>query len=179
MDGYMDGWLERWLTDWLLIDWYVDCSEFYDGPINWLIDWLIDWLNDQLIRFNFLLPWIIAVYQKVSYQTFHAKNVFYEEKTVHNLGKARYQMDLVKSERFPITNEFAAAVCNLPQTYDRMAYHRFIKDWGTVGFWINFVTSLTFNLKKFGQVFTMASVHCVNEEYLFAKFWVIYIYIYI
>ena len=178
MDGYMDGWLERWLTDWLLIDWYVDCSEFYDGPINWLIDWLIDWLNDQLIRFNFLLPWIIAVYQKVSYQTFHAKNVFYEEKTVHNLGKARYQMDLVKSERFPITNEFAAAVCNLPQIYDRMAYHRFIKDWGTVGFWINFVTSLTFNLKKFGQVFTMASVHCVNEEYLFAKFWVIYIYIY-
>ena len=88
-------------------------------------------------------------------------------------------MDLVKSERFPITNEFAAAVCNLPQTYDRIAYHRFIKDWGTVGFWINFVTSLTFNLKKFGQVFTMASVHCVNEEYLFAKFWVIYIYIYI
>ena len=87
-------------------------------------------------------------------------------------------MDLVKSERFPITNEFAAAVCNLPQTYDQMAYHRFIKDWGTVGFWINFVTSLTFNLKKFGQVFTMASVHCVNEEYLFAKFWVTYIYIY-
>ena len=43
-------------------------------------------------------------------------------------------MDLVKSERFPITNEFAAAVCNLPQTYDQMAYHRFIKDWGTVGF---------------------------------------------
>ena len=176
MDGCMDGWLDRWLTDWLLIDWYVDCSEFYDGLINWLIDWLIDWLNDQLIRFNFLLPWIIAVYQKVSYQTFHAENVFYEEKTVHNLGKARYQMDLVKSERFSITNEFAAAVCNLPQTYDRMAYHRFIKDWGTVGFWINFVTSLTFNLKKFGQVFTMASVHCVNEEYLFAKFWVIYIY---
>ena len=120
-----------------------------------------------MIRFILLLPWIIAVYQKVSYQTLHAENVFYEEKTVHNLGKARYQMDLVKSERFPITNEFAAAVCNLPQTYDRMAYHRFIKDWGTVGFWINFVTSLTFNLKgfgqvSFGQVFTMASVSMKN-----------------
>ena len=175
----MATWMDDWIADWLIDCWLTDMLIVQNSMMDRLIDWLIDWLNDQLIRFNFLLPWIIAVYQKVSYQTFHAENVFYEEKTVHNLGKARYQMDLVKSERFPITNEFAAAVCNLPQIYDRMAYHRFIKDWGTVGFWINFVTSLTFNLKKFGQVFTMASVHCVNEEYLFAKFWVIYIYIYI
>ena len=168
----MATWMDDWIADWLIDCWLTDMLIVQNSMMDRLIDWLIDWLNDQLIRFNFLLPWIIAVYQKVSYQTFHAENVFYEEKTVHNLGKARYQMDLVKSERFPITNEFAAAVCNLPQIYDRMAYHRFIKDWGTVGFWINFVTSLTFNLKKFGQVFTIFV--CKILSYLY-----IYIYIHI
>ena len=53
MDGCMDGWLDRWLTDWLLIDWYVDCSEFYDGLINWLIDWLIDWMINWFVLIFF------------------------------------------------------------------------------------------------------------------------------
>lgn len=85
-------------------------------------------VNTALWKFAFSLS---TMYRKVSYQTFHAKNVFYEEKTVHNLGKARYQLDLVKWKRFPVTNEFAAAVCNLPQTYDQMTYRRFIRNWGT------------------------------------------------
>ena len=121
MADWMAGRQDRWMTAMLIVE-------------NSMMDSFIHSFIDTFIHFFLLLPLIIAVYQKVSYQTFRAKNIFYQEKAVHNLGKARYQLNLVKWKHFTITNEFAASVCNLPQSYNRMAYHRFIKNWGTVGF---------------------------------------------
>ena len=36
-------------------------------------------------------------------------NVFYEEKSVCNRGRARYQLDLAPIKKFPVSEDFAAA----------------------------------------------------------------------
>ena len=59
-------------------------------------------------------------------------NVFYEEKDVCNKGRARYQLDLAPVKKFPVSLDFAAAVCVLPEQYDEKAYFNFIERWGTV-----------------------------------------------
>ena len=33
---------------------------------------------------------------------------------------------------YPVTKDFAAAVCRLPERYDQGAYLKFIENWGTV-----------------------------------------------
>ena len=59
-------------------------------------------------------------------------NVFYEEKDVCNKGRARYQLDLAPVKKFPVSLDFAASVCVLPEEYDEKAYFNFIERWGTV-----------------------------------------------
>ena len=76
---------------------------------------------------------MIIGYEKVNKQTSKNRKVFYEEKAVCNHGRARYQLALTQQKNFSVTEEFAASVCNLPQTYSKMAYFRFIEKWGTVG----------------------------------------------
>ncbi|KAJ7378962.1 hypothetical protein OS493_019661 [Desmophyllum pertusum] len=61
--------------------------------------------------------------------TYH--NVFYEEANVCNRGRARYQLDLAPIKKFPVSDDFAAAVCVLPKNYDEKAYFNFIERWGT------------------------------------------------
>ncbi|KAJ7378958.1 hypothetical protein OS493_019657 [Desmophyllum pertusum] len=58
-------------------------------------------------------------------------NVFYEEKNVCNRGRARYQLDLAPIKKFPVSEDFEAAVCVLPKNYDEKAYFNFIEKWGT------------------------------------------------
>ena len=45
-------------------------------------------------------------------------NVFYEEKHVCNRGRARYQMDLARVKKYSVSEDFAAAVCVLPEEYN-------------------------------------------------------------
>ena len=59
-------------------------------------------------------------------------NVFFEEKKVCNRGRARYQLDLAPVKKFPVTEDFAAAVCSLPDSYSEGTYYNFIERWGTV-----------------------------------------------
>ena len=59
-------------------------------------------------------------------------NVFYEEKHVCNRGRARYQLDLAAVKGYPVSHDFAAAVCSLPAVYDDKKYYNFIERWGTV-----------------------------------------------
>ena len=60
------------------------------------------------------------------------KNVFFENKRVYNNGRARYQLDLARAKKYSVTEDFAAAVCSLPETYEQEDYLRFIENWGTV-----------------------------------------------
>ena len=59
-------------------------------------------------------------------------NVFYEEKKVCNLGRVEYLLDSAPIKKFPVSDNFAAAVCVLPENYDEGTYFNFIESWGTV-----------------------------------------------
>ena len=74
----------------------------------------------------------IAGYEKMEEETKKKKKVFIEKKEVCNMGTARYQLSLARVEKYPVTKEFAASVCRLPEEYDQVAYSRFIDKWGTV-----------------------------------------------
>ena len=49
-----------------------------------------------------------------------------------NLGRARYDLQLAEVKGYPVTEDFAAAVCELPTDYDEQKYINFIDQWGTV-----------------------------------------------
>lgn len=70
-------------------------------------------------------------YEKMEEETKKKKKVFFEKKEVCNMGTARYQLSLARVEKYPVTKEFAASVCRLPEEYDQGAYSRFIDKWGT------------------------------------------------
>ena len=59
-------------------------------------------------------------------------NVFYEEKKVCSKGRARYLLDVASSKNFSVTDDFAAAVCKLPEHFNTSVYRNFIDKWGTV-----------------------------------------------
>ena len=71
-------------------------------------------------------------FEQTKKETEKYHNVFYEEKNVCNRGRARYQLDLAPIEKFPVSDDFAAAVGVLPQNYDEKVYFNFIERWGTV-----------------------------------------------
>ena len=58
--------------------------------------------------------------------------VFSQEKTICNRGRARYKLESARVEKFPVAEDFANAVCLLPNVYDEAPYKKFIDDWGTV-----------------------------------------------
>ena len=71
-------------------------------------------------------------YKEMQKETSKSQNVFYEEKRVCNRGRVRFQYDLALQKNYPVSKEFAAAVCSLPEKYNQRKYFKFIEDWGTV-----------------------------------------------
>ncbi len=65
-------------------------------------------------------------------ETSTSHKVFFEEIQVCNHGTARYLLDSAENENWTVTEDFAAAVCALPEAYDQTAYVAFIDNWGTV-----------------------------------------------
>lgn len=59
-------------------------------------------------------------------------NVYYVETKVCNRGRVRFQWTLSVQKEYPVSEEFAAEVCHLPEKYDEQKYLQFIDDWGTV-----------------------------------------------
>ena len=59
-------------------------------------------------------------------------SVILEERHVCNLGRVRYKTSLAMANSWPVSDEFAASVCQLPADYDHKAYMKFIEDYGTV-----------------------------------------------
>ena len=41
-------------------------------------------------------------------------------------------MDLARVKKYSVSEDFAAAVCILPEEYNQQAYFKFIENWGTV-----------------------------------------------
>lgn len=82
-------------------------------------------------------------YERVEKETSNNHKVFFEKKEVCNNGVARYQLDKAQFERYSVTEDFAAAVCRLPENYDPGAYSRFIDNWGT-----DFVLKAVLGTKK-------------------------------
>lgn len=60
------------------------------------------------------------------------KNVFYQKQSVCNMGRVRYLDELAPTHNFSVTENFAAAVCALPDTYNAAVYMKFLDTWGTV-----------------------------------------------
>ena len=60
------------------------------------------------------------------------RKVFYQSKTIKNKGRARYRLDSARVEKYPVTRDFAYAVCGLPNEYNEVKYGEFIGEWGTV-----------------------------------------------
>ena len=76
---------------------------------------------------------LLLDFEKMTKETSKYNNVFFEEKKVCNRGRARYQLDLAPYKKFPVTEDFSAAVCGLPDSYSERTYYDFIERWGTVG----------------------------------------------
>ena len=60
------------------------------------------------------------------------KKVFYDFKKICNRGQVRYLLDSARLQGFTVTDDFAAAVCSLPDKYEESSYLEFIERWGTV-----------------------------------------------
>lgn len=62
------------------------------------------------------------------------KNVFYDFKKICNRGEVRYLLDSAHQHiiGFTVTDDFAAAVCRLPNEYQQNSYFEFVEGWGTV-----------------------------------------------
>lgn len=91
-------------------------------------------LYDNHNVINFITNCILIDFEEMTKETSTYKNVFYEEKKVCNRGRARYQLDLAPIKKFPVSEDFAAAVCGLPDDYSERTYFNFIERWGTVSY---------------------------------------------
>ena len=89
-------------------------------------------LLDEIVFSYFSRFYSLLGYEQVKKETSKYHNVFYEEKHVCNRGRARYQMDLARVKKYSVSEDFAAAVCILPEEYNQQAYFKFIEHWGTV-----------------------------------------------
>ena len=84
--------------------------------------------------FIFLLP---PGFKKTGNVTKTQNSVIVMERQICNMGRVRYKHQLARARSWPVTDEFAASVCDLPSKDDgsnneRMAYINFIEAWGTV-----------------------------------------------
>ena len=68
----------------------------------------------------------------MSYRTSSNHFVFYQSKKIKNKGRFRYKFDSARVEKYPVTQDFAYAVCDLPNEYNEAKYREFIDSWGTV-----------------------------------------------
>ena len=68
----------------------------------------------------------------MSQRTSSNREVFYQSKKIKNKGRARYKLDSARVEKYPVTRDFAYAVCGLPNEYNEVKYREFIDNWGTV-----------------------------------------------
>ena len=75
---------------------------------------------------------MVSGFKEIQRMTSNYHNVFYEKKHICNKGRARYQLELAPVKKFPVSQEFASAVCLLPTRYDSRVYFNFIEKWGTV-----------------------------------------------
>ncbi|XP_021343358.1 uncharacterized protein LOC110443459 [Mizuhopecten yessoensis] len=70
-------------------------------------------------------------YKAIAVQTARHNYIFQDYTSFCNMGHARLKLHLAQSAHMSVTNEFAAATCQLPTTYDQDAYVKFIQEWGT------------------------------------------------
>ncbi|XP_077866364.1 uncharacterized protein LOC144354101 [Saccoglossus kowalevskii] len=58
-------------------------------------------------------------------------DVLYEDRFICDRGTARYQTENVQTLEYPLSNDFASAVCSLPTDYNEATYMSFLDTWGT------------------------------------------------
>ncbi|XP_033103733.1 uncharacterized protein LOC117106479 [Anneissia japonica] len=59
------------------------------------------------------------------------KYVYYEDRTVCNLGRARYANELYVYDKYSLSKDFIQAACKLPVNYDSKIFMQFLDTWGT------------------------------------------------
>ncbi|XP_072180200.1 uncharacterized protein [Diadema setosum] len=72
-------------------------------------------------------------YQEVKDATENSRHVFFEDRLVCNLGKARYLEELARVDRHPLSRSFVIDACALPESYTdgQNDYIDFLDNWGS------------------------------------------------
>ncbi|XP_053391265.1 uncharacterized protein LOC128554071, partial [Mercenaria mercenaria] len=74
---------------------------------------------------------VSGLYKEIQSQTDANENVLVDvEKECRN-GIITYKTDQAVADHYSVTRHFAAAVCGLPDNYDKKAYTDFLAHWGT------------------------------------------------
>ncbi|KAK6165412.1 hypothetical protein SNE40_022343 [Patella caerulea] len=83
-----------------------------------------------------------AGYNRAYQETNKKGNVFFDDETICNYGTARFSEELALMHNLHVTDNFAAAVCNLPILYSPKVYMQFLDEWGT-----HYITEVNFGTK--------------------------------
>lgn len=70
-------------------------------------------------------------YKAIDQQTRRDFYVFQDDQNTCTSGSARYKLGLAQGNHYKLSDEFAAAVCKLPITYDQAIFKQFLDTWGT------------------------------------------------
>ncbi|XP_071950812.1 uncharacterized protein [Antedon mediterranea] len=102
-------------------------TESYQQKLKKETDWKVGFSN-KYAGFEFSKS---KSYEEV-YRAIDSNHyVYYENRTVCNLGQARYTSELAFFDQYPLTKSFVIEACNLPDAADNATYMTFLDDWGT------------------------------------------------
>ncbi|XP_033103765.1 uncharacterized protein LOC117106502 [Anneissia japonica] len=102
-------------------------TESYQQKLKKETSWSVG-LDRRFLGFEFSKS---KSYEEVLRSIDSNRYVYYEDRTVCNLGQARYTSELAFFDKYPLTKSFVIEACNLPAVFDNDAYMDFLDDWGT------------------------------------------------
>lgn len=88
----------------------------------------------MLVNKDILCNNLFPGYKAVDQQTRRDFYVFQDDQNICTSGNARYKLGLSQGNHYKLSDEFAAAACKLPLTYDQAVYKQFLDTWGTVSY---------------------------------------------
>ena len=89
----------------------------------------------DLLAFSVLKKLIIVCtpgYRTILDKTAQSSSVYREDRYVCNRGRVRYQEELARVDRYPLSRSFVVGACALPAEFSLEEYMTFLDNWGMV-----------------------------------------------